>query len=125
MLYWIKDDLWIRAAPIAATNKGHLCPNCAGKAIGRPLTLNDLAISNYLRTASNMPDGHRFMREYARATIIGGLKAVGLTIPNGWTEPSESPHVDAMEIGKQLALQTADSQNMLPTLIAEVDRCFS
>ena len=125
MLYWIKDAVWQAAAPAAATRPGgHLCIDCAGKESGRPLTLHDLSVANYLRTAPNMPDGQRFMKEYTRATIIGALRAAGMPIPQGWTVPSDRPHVDAVRIGEQLGRQTIDPQAILLTLVLEVDQCF-
>ena len=121
VLYWIRDDVWQVAALAATAICGHLCLNCAANAIGRPLVLHDLEIANYLRTMAGARD---FMRQYARATVIGAFDATGTPIPSEWSQPTAPPHTDAMSIGKQLARQTENSEAVLPVLAAEVNRCF-
>lgn len=124
VLYWVRDDVWQAAAPAATAVGGHLCLNCAANAIGRPLTLHDLEIANYLRTARNMAGVPGFMQQYARATVIGACSAAGVAIPAGWSQPATQPHTDALAIGEQLARQTADPGAVLPALVAEVNRWF-
>ena len=122
ILYWLKDCVWKNATPMATGPAGHLCLQCAERVIGRAITLHDLEISNYLRTAKNM--GMGFMRQNVRATIIGACEAVDAQIPEGWTEPTFGPHIDARRIGAQLARQTSDAKAFLPELVAEVHRRF-
>lgn len=124
VLYWVRDDVWQPAAPAATSVGGHLCLNCAANAIGRPLTLHDLAIANYVRTAQNMAGVSGFMQQYARATVIGACNATNTPIPAGWSQPTAQPHTDALGIGEQLARQTQNPQAALPVLVAEVNRCF-
>ena len=101
ILYWIKDEIWQAAATAATGPGGHLCLDCAAKVIRRPLTLHDLAVSNYLRTTQH--NNLDFMRQYTRATIVGAFNETGTPIPENWTEPTVQPHLDALKIGQQLA----------------------
>jgi hypothetical protein len=103
---------------------GHLCLNCVANAIGRPLTLYDLEIANYLQTARNMTGVPGFIQQYARATVIGAFNCTSTPIPTGWSQPTTPPHTEALGIGEQLAQQTRNPQAVLPALAAEVDRCF-
>ena len=125
MLYWVKDEVWAPAASVASTKPmDHLCPTCAARVIGRPITLNDLSVENYLRTARNMSDGQNFIREYVRGTIIVALVATQMMLPPGWTLPTAKPHTDALGIGEQLARQTGEPKKALVALVAEVNRYF-
>jgi hypothetical protein len=75
-----------------------LCVDCVGKVIGRPHTLYDQEVSNYLKPAPNMANIPGFMQPYIRATIVGAYNATGTPIPEGWAQPTAQPNLDAMKI---------------------------
>jgi len=123
VLYWLDDGTWQQVAQLAPAPNGHLCLKCVEHHLGRKLTLGDLCISNYLRTTNcNAPE---FMREYTRSTVIGACQHIGREIPAGWEVPTEKPHVDALEIGKHLAANTADIESMVDSLINQTDNTFA
>ena len=120
MIYWLKNDVWREIDP---TGKRILCPTCAEAQLGRELTLHDLDIANY-KAKGTMHFAPGFMKEYTRAAIVGGFLAASEHLPAGWTVPSDHPHIDHMSIGEKLGRQTADLTDVLPKLVAELDRVF-
>ncbi|HEX4610963.1 MAG TPA: hypothetical protein VH092_22425 [Urbifossiella sp.] len=125
VLYWIDDETWGRAAHAASPPPvGHLCTNCTGREIGRPLTLKDLRVEFYKKTMPlRAPD---FMREYVRATVAGAAVAAGQRRPAHWTPP-ETVGIAlqrANELGAALAKDTPDAAAVTDWLAAEVDRHF-
>lgn len=125
VLYWLKDEVWALAGHAAPPSEqgGHLCLDCAGKAVGRPLTLHDLEIANYRRTPTP-PGDPLLMPLLCQATVLGGYCVYRLPSPDGWPFPSGAAHMNAMKIGEQLARQTQGALEILPVLAAEVDRHF-
>ncbi len=120
MLYWLKDSVWEEVEKNASD--GCLCLSCAEKCLGRPLTLNDLGVEEYSRTAVNM--GDTFMREYVQAVLHGAFRSANLPVPLGWEIPTERPHTDSMEIGACLVSHTRNPEEALSQLLAELRRCF-
>jgi hypothetical protein len=121
-LYWLRDEIW-RQVESPPGNEGGLCLDCAEQRLGRELTLDDLEVENYQRTARNT--GKEFMEAYVRATLIGACQAAGLVPPDGWATPVDRPYTDGMAVGARLANQTLDPESQVVNLIHEANRVFS
>lgn len=122
--YWVKDVVWQQAEHAAPPRHlgGHLCVGCAGKAIGRELTLADLDVAAYARMTPK--NGQQMMKDYVRATIVGAFNAVYAPIPANWSQPAGKQEREAAEIGRELASHTENPRSYLPGLATEVDRLF-
>ena len=124
--YWIDDATWAVAAPAATAPGGHLCLECAGKAIGRPLTLRDLAVRRYGEMAYSHPPA--FVRDFLRATIAGACGPARVAAPDHWEHvPSErhrQAYAAAGDLGAELGIATRSPAATVRSLIAAGDRHF-
>ena len=123
-LFWLKDEVWnqIREKKHGEANGFILCFKCAEEILGRPLTLDDLALSHYLKT-EHMP--RDFLQECVRSTLHGAYQATRVPLPEGWETPHERPFTDAFEIGTKLGKQTPNAQKKLADLLHEYKKCFT
>jgi hypothetical protein len=122
VLYWLKNAVWEEAEKKAGRKLGHSCVRYVEQAMGRSLTLHDLDVAGYRKTIER--NSEAFMQKYTRGTILGACRVAGITVPDGWAEPTEQPHLDGIEVGEYLAQQTPNAAALLPTLIEEVNQCF-
>lgn len=120
VLYWLRDDVWAICQTHASCCGGHLCFAHAEEILGRQLTLNDLAVENYLATAKNERENERRVIHCIVDTVIGAAVEAGVDVPNNWC----SMWPEYMELGKKLCTQTADAENVVHRLIGETTKHF-
>ena len=92
----------------------------AEEILARQLTLNDLAVENYLETAKNGPENERSVIHCIVDTVIGAASAAGVDFPSNWC----SMWPEYTELGKKLSSQTADAAKVVRRLISETAEHF-
>lgn len=120
-IFWLHDAIWeaVIAANSSATEL--TCIHCAEKAIGRPLTLRDLSIKNFARTAKNMTSQPGVIRDYVRAFVAGACKASNNAgyWPDSWTYTTSVLNNTGEGIGAHLAKNTLNICPVLDELIRD------
>lgn len=117
-LCWFDDKTWQRLIPVAQCGGGHLCVGCAEQSLGRPLTLNDLAVEKFLMTQRNEVNGP--IIHCVVDIVIGAAQQAGVQLPFHWC----SMWKEYTEIGAKLASQTPNAQQVVPELINQALRHF-
>jgi hypothetical protein len=120
VLYWLKDDVWKQLQPAATCCGGHVCVRCAEEYLKRSLTLDDLSIENYLRTANNGRGNSRSIIHCVVDTVMGAANQAGVSIPFQWCYMWEQYH----DLGKKLASQTPNAAQVVAGLIEKTMRYF-
>jgi hypothetical protein len=124
--YWIEDVTWAAAARAASAPGGHLCPACAGRAIGRPLTLCDLTVRRYEAMSYSHPPA--FVRGLVRATVAGACGPARVEPPAHWEfgpgDRHGAAYAAAGALGAELGIATTRPGAAVRRLIADVDRLF-
>ncbi len=121
VLYWVRDDVWQRLESAAQCCGGHVCVQCAEKFLGRELTLNDLAIEKYLLTANNeIGSKQRRVIHCIVDTVLGAANEAGVIAPSHWCYMWDQ----YFDLGKKLASQTINPEQVVPRLIRETETHF-
>lgn len=123
-IYWLHDNVWTQVLASNPNAKELTCIHCAELAIQRLLTLRDLSVENFARTAANNVSQPGLIRDYVRSFIVGACKASNNIDywPKNWQYSTNPLNKKGEDIGGQLARQTADICSILDQLIQEADR---
>jgi hypothetical protein len=121
VLYWVKDEVWNGIRSSAQCCGGHVCVKCAKGVLGRDLTLHDLAIEKYLFTAKNYGDGQLPVPKHCLVDVmLGAAQLGGVDFPSEWC----SMWTEYVDLGKTLASQTANPEQIVPQMIEQTLKCF-
>jgi hypothetical protein len=120
VLYWLKDEVWKSCQARADCCGGHLCLLHAEEALGRPLTLRDIDIENYLLTARNMRAGDQRITHCIVDLAIGAANFSNVELPKEWCMMWKEYY----EIGMKLCEQTDDAAEATRSLIAKTELHF-
>jgi hypothetical protein len=122
LLYWVKDEVWKEIKSAAHCCGGHVCVSCAEEVLGRKLTLHDLAVEKYLLTAKNYrgPSQLPVPKHCLVDVMVGAANVAGVDFPIEWC----SMWPEYYELGKVLASQTAEPEQVVRRLIERTQVCF-
>ena len=122
VLYWLKDEVWRACQAHASCCGGHLCVPHAEIALGRKLTLGDLAVDKYVETVKSETSngGPQRANHCIVDTLIGAAIEAGVDFPTNWCSMWD----DYINLGKTLSSQTIDAANEVRRLVYETTLHF-
>ena len=120
VLYWLHDSVWADCQPDESCCGGHLCPTHAEEVLGRNLTLNDISVEKYLRTAKNRKNRKQVMMHCVVDIVIGAARHSGVELPSEWC----SMWNEYCELGEKLSRQTKNAAQATRVLIEQTKLHF-